>query len=348
MRMPSLAGLTVSMILTIACSQAPQKPAAPATRWTLAADSAAMAPDEALRGQMFRALDAAEHAGTDPGISKFQVRCATVVNTPDGERTILGGNSEYTHAPEAIHGETSIMNHVITELGAQASKDSVRFIAFYSETCGGGGSCGDCRDYLTATTQYEQLLIACGQASDHTVHLQRFGDGIVPEERLKEVAANGIPLVPRELDALVKAATQARSGGVSLFTTSAQHLGAAAISFTGHVYTAAGADDAAFHYRTPVGGALQQAATQRDYFIKAVLVAGEPGRLPRVSYRDRQYGYEFSSFNRKKGRAPIQLVLVEGPGRYRLGTFEEALPHAFSAGDFLPDAVDRFLNLQTR
>ena len=29
--------------------------------------------------------------------------------------------------------------------------------------------------------------------------------------------------------------------------------------------------------------------------------------------------------------------------RYRLTTFEAALPGAFSATDFMPDAVDRFL-----
>jgi len=85
-----------------------------------------------------------------------------------------------------------------------------------------------------------------------------------------------------------------------------------------------------------LGAALQQAATERDYFVRAVVVAGQPGRTPRLSYRDRQYGYEFSSFNRKRGLPPIRLILVEEPDvgspsapssrRYRATTFEEALP----------------------
>ena len=120
-------------------------------------------------------------------------------------------------------------------------------------------------------------------------------------------------------------------------------------------YRAAGADDAAFHYRYPIGAALQQAATYRDYFVQAIVVVGAPGHIPRVSYRDRQYGYEFSSFNGKRGLPPIELILVEQavevasdaeppPRRYRLTTFEEALPGAFSAASFMPEAVERFLD----
>ena len=48
-------------------------------------------------------------------------------------------------------------------------------------------------------------------------------------------------------------------------------MAAAALTSTGRIYRAAGADDAAFHYRFPVGGVLQQAATERDYFVRAVL-----------------------------------------------------------------------------
>ena len=88
----------------------------------------------------------------------------------------------------------------------------------------------------------------------------------------------------------------------------------AAVTTSGKVYRAAGADDAAFHYRYPVGAVLQQAASYRDYFVQAVVVAGQPGRIPRLSYRDRQYGYEFSSFNRKRGLPPIRLILVEEAG----------------------------------
>ena len=79
--------------------------------------------------------------------------------------------------------------------------------------------------------------------------------------------------------------------------------------------------------------------------MKAVVIAGEGGRLPVVSYRDRQYGYEFSSFNKTKGLPPIRVVLVEGARgeRRRATTFEALLPGAFSAADFMPDAVGRFL-----
>lgn len=333
----------IILAASVACAPEPSPAPATASRWKMAESSATLVPDPMLREQMYHALDAAEHAGTDPSISKFQVRCATAVSTPTGERVILGGNSEYAQAPEAIHGETSLVNHVIDELGAQASRDSLRFLAFYGERCEGGRSCGDCRDYLVSSTKYDQLLIACGQATDHTVHVQRFADEIVPESSLREVAAADIPLKPQELSSLVEAAADARNGGIALFTTPVQHLGAAALSSRGKVYSAAGADDAAFHYRTAIGGVLPQAATARDYFIRAIAVAGEMGQLPHVSYRDRQYGYEFSSFDRKTGRELIQLILVEEARRYRLSTFEDALPYAFSTGDFMPEAVDRFL-----
>ena len=132
-------------------------------------------------------------------------------------------------------------------------------------------------------------------------------------------------------------------GGVDLFTSSEQHAGAAALSSSGAVYRAAGVDDAAFHYRYPIGGLLQQAATAQDYFLEAIVVAGEKGSWPKGSYRDRQYGYEFSSFNVKKGRDPIRLILTDGNGRFRLTTFEDSLPHAFSADSFMPERVEEFL-----
>jgi hypothetical protein len=87
--------------------------------------------------------------------------------------------------------------------------------------------------------------------------------------------------------------------------------------------------------------------------VQTVVVASQPGRTPRLSYRDRQYGYEFSSFNRKRGLPPIRLILVEedqvgGALRYRTTTFEDALPGAFSTADFMPEAVDRFLETAAR
>lgn len=332
---------------SLGCSP-PRPPAA--SRWKLTRQAEPLVADPALRARIFAALDAAAKAGTDPSLSKYHVRAATVIEHDGAERVILGGNSEYAGLPEAIHGETSLLNHVINAVGPETARRAVDFIAFHSERCGGGGSCGDCRDYLMTTTRWQELLVVCGQAADHTVHVERFAKGIVREDQFPEVALSALGLPAGLVDDLARAAVEARSGGVRLFTSEAEHLGVAALTTTGRIYRAAGADDAAFHYRFPVGAVLQQAATYRDYFVQAVVVAGAPGRLPRLSYRDRQYGYEFSSFNRRRGLEPIRLILLEGaPGakpqerRVRLTTFEEALPGAFSATDFMPDAVDRFL-----
>jgi cytidine deaminase len=294
--------------------------------------------DPSLERQIFRALDAASQAGTFPPISKFQVRTATVV---DG-RVVVGGNTEY-HLPEAIHGESALVNHAISLFGPEATREKVRFIAYYAERCGESLSCGDCRDYQIATLDVETLLAVCGEASTGTVHVRRFQDALVPEERFPEVAESDIPLSKGDLDRLVAEATRAREGGIDLFTSGENHAGAAALSYEGALYRAAGVDDAAFHYRYPIGGVLQQAATEKDYFLEAIVVMGEKGSWPRVSYRDRQYGYEFSSFNAKRDRPPIRLILTDGEGRFRLTTFEEALPHAFSTSAFMPGRVDEFL-----
>ena len=320
----------------------------PRTAWTVTKEAKELVPDPGLQARIFKALDAARTAGTDPSISKFHVRAATVIPHKDGEKTILGGNTEY-RVPEAIHGETSLMNHVITAVGPEEARRAVDFIAFYGDSCGGGGSCGDCRDYLLKTTRWKDLLIVCGKAGDRTVHVDRFAKGIVPEESFPEVSR----LPGARLEGVIQEALEARAGGVRLFTPPEEHLGVAAVTTAGKVYRAAGADDAAFHYRYPVGAVLQQAASYRDYFVQAVVVAGQPGRIPRLSYRDRQYGYEFSSFNRKRGLPPIRLILVEEPAaggarRYRATTFEDALPGAFSTADFMPAALDRFLEAAAR
>lgn len=342
------AGLVALAALALGASGCRKSPApTESTGWKLTPASEALVADAALQTQIFKALDAAASAGTDPSISKFHVRAATVVETGGVERVIVGGNSEYAHYPEAIHGETSLMNHVISQVGPEAARRRVRFVAFYSEQCGGGGSCGDCRDYLMTTTAWPDLLMVCGQSTDRTVHVDQFAKWVVPEDRFPTVTADQTGLAAAQLDALVTAALEARAGGVALFTNETEHLGVAALTTTGRIYRAAGADDAAFHYRYPVGAALQQAATYQDYFVQALVVAGVPGRLPRLSYRDRQYGNEFSSFNRKRGLPPIRLILVEQAAdlsrRYRLSSFEEALPGAFGAADFMPEAVDRFL-----
>jgi cytidine deaminase len=294
--------------------------------------------DPELEWEIVRALDAASEARTYPPLSNFQVRTATVV---DG-RVVVGGNTEY-QVPEAIHGESSLVNHVINLVGPEAAREKVRFIAYYSERCGDSLSCGDCRDYQVATLDVENLLAVCGESSTGLVHVRRFRDALVPEERFPEVRASEIPLPRGTLERLVAEAMRAREGGIDLFTSGANHAGAAALSFKGALYRAAGVDDAAFHYRYPIGGLLQQAATDKDYFLEAIVVASEKGLWPRVSYRERQYGYEFSSFNIKRNHPPIRLILTDGEGRFRLTTFEEALPHAFSAASFMPGRVDEFL-----
>ena len=325
---------------SLACSPGAEKPAAP---WKLSEGSQSLVADQALASQIYRALDAAAEAGTDPSISQYPVRAATVVEHQGKEHVIVGGNTEY-QVPEAIHGETSLLNHVTSLLGPDASR-RVGFIAFYTDgRCGESLSCGDCRDYQIATTDWENLLVVCGQGSDHTVKVRRFSDAIVAEEDFPEVAANDLSLSESELDRLVEAAQEARRSGVRLFTSTERHMGAAALSFKGKVYRAAGVDDAAFHYRYPIGGLLQQAASESDYFLRAIVVAGEPGRWPRVSYRERQYGNEFSRFNLRKNLEPIQLILTDGSGAYRRITFEEALPHAFSTDAFMPGRVEEFLD----
>jgi hypothetical protein len=309
--------------------------------WTLTEEARAVVQDEKLVAQISRALDAAEAAGTDPTISGFHVRAATALEHDGREHVIVGGNTEYL-VPEAIHGETSLLNHVTALLGSRATRESLRFIAFYGQRCGGSLGCGDCRDYEMATTDYENLLIVCGQASDHTVHIRRFTQALVSEEDFPEVSAEEIPLKPTELRRLVESAREARQGGVTLFT-SGRHTAAAGLSHEGKIYRAAGADDAAFHYRYPIGGVLQQAATERDYLMRAIVVVGEIGEWPRVNYRDRQYGFESSSFNQLGGKEPILLIVSDGAGRFRMTTFEEALPHPFSAARFMPEAMSNFL-----
>lgn len=309
-------------------------------KWRLSRESEALVSDAKLRDEIFDALDAAEKAGTDPRLTHFNVRVATAFEKDGKERVVVGGNTEY-EIPEGIHGETSALNHVTALYGADTTRHDVRFLAFFAKQCG-IASCGDCRDYQLATTDYDRLLVACGQSGGRTVKVTRFADQIVCERNFPEVEAAKIPLAPEELRRLVQSAQEARAGGVTLFTKE-RHTGAAAISFAGKTYRAAGADDAAFHYRYPIGGLLQQAMTERDYFLRAIVVSGENGEWPVVNYRDRQYGYEASSFNQATGKPPIVLILSNGRGQFRMTTFESALPHAFSTADFMPEALKKFL-----
>lgn len=347
--MTRFSGVLPSLVILVGAFACAPTPEATETAWILAESATEYVTDPALERRMFQALDAAATAGTDPSISKYHVRAATVVEHQGADRAIVGGNSEWAGYPEAIHGETSLMNHVINLVGPEAARKEVGFLAFYTDgTCGGGGSCGDCRDYLMTTTRWRDLLMVCGSGADHTVHVSRFEKWIVPESDFPQVTAEATGLDRAQLEALVEAALEARAGGVSLFTAAEEHLGVAALSTEGEIYRAAGADDAAFHYRYPLGAVLQQAATYRDYFLEAIVVSTAPGHIPRISYRDRQYGYESSSFNAKRGHPPIKLILLEQrPGeatmRYRMTTFEDALPGAFSTASFMPEAVDEFL-----
>jgi hypothetical protein len=337
-----LAGLVSLPVASLAGAQETS-----ASPWKLAPASDALVTDAKLRGQIFKALDAAKNAGNDPAISHFPVRAATVVELGGVEHVVLGGNTEYA-IPEAIHGETSMLNHVTALFGPQVTREKVRFVAYYHDgKCGGTGSCGDCRDYQLATTDYERLLVACGQTSDYTVSVTRFRDQLVFERDFPAVDAAKIPLERAELDRLLASAQEAREGGVTLFT-GARHTGAAGLSFGGKIYRAAGADDAAFHYRYPIGGLLQQAATERDYFLRLIVVAAEKGQWPVINYRDRQYGFEASSFNQREGKAPIVLVLTDGQGNFRMTPFEQALPAAFSTAQFMPQAVTDFLRTHAR
>lgn len=332
-----LAGMVSFPLASLAGAQS-----TPGSPWKLTPGSEALVPDAKLRGQIFKALDAAKSAGNDPSISHFPVRAATVVEIDGAEHIVLGGNTEYA-VPEAIHGETSMLNHVTALFGPQVTREKVRFVAYYhGEKCGGSGSCGDCRDYQLAATDYERLLVACGQASDHAVRVTRFRDQLVFEREFPSADAAKIPLEKGDLERLVASAQEAREGGVTLFT-GARHTGAAGVSFGGKWYRAAGADDAAFHYRYPIGGLLQQAATERDYFLRVIVVAGEKGQWPVINYRDRQYGFETSSFNQRVGKPPIVLALTDGQGNFRMTTFEQALPAAFSTAQFMPQAVTNFL-----
>ncbi len=174
------------------------------------------------------------------------------------------------------------------------------------------------------------------------MRVTRFADQLVDEDKFPAATPDSLSITPGELARLTESATEARLGGVTLFTT-ARHTGAAGLSFSGKIYRAAGGDDAAFHYRFPIGGLLQRAATERDYFLRAIVVVGEKGQWPVVNYRDRQYGFESSSFNHEAGKSPIALILADGLGHYRASTFESVLPHAFSTANFMPQALKDFL-----
>lgn len=338
--------LTIPLLVALALSPVGCAPPAASPPWTLSPDSPVVVDDPVLLARMGRALDAAAEAGTDPVISGYHVRAATVVEHSGREIVAVGGNTEYG-VPQAVHGEVSAMNHATALVGPDVARREVKFMAFHSSSCAGDSrGCGDCRDYMRATTEYRSLLWVCGRATDRTIHVRRFSDGLLEEDDAPDVEPAAIGLPAGDLERLIDAAKEARRGGVALFTGPDRHTGASALSASGRVYRAAGADDAAFHYRFAVGGVLQQAATERDYVIRAILVEGEPGSWPRVAYRERQYGFEFSSFAVSRGYPPTLLILSDGRSRFKAAPFETFLPKPFSVARFTPTAVEQFLSRQ--
>ncbi len=322
------------------------RPAPDRAPWTLAPDSPVAVDDPVLLARMGRALDAAASAGTDPVISSYHVRAATVLEHDGREIVAVGGNTEYG-VPQAVHGEVSAMNHATVLAGAEAARRQVKFIAFHSQSCSGDSrGCGDCRDYMRATTDYRSLLWVCGRATDRTIHVRRFSDGLFDEEDAPDADVATLDLPPADLERLLAAAREARRGGVALFTGADRHTGAAALTASGRIHRSAGADDAAFHYRFAVGGVLQQAATERDYAVRAILVEGEPGTWPRVSYRERQYAFEYNSVGVSLGHHPTLLILSDGRGRLKAAPIAVFLPKPFSVARFDPTAIEQFLARQ--
>src|SRR5258708_22111872 len=157
-----IASGSLFLIAIFAALSASRPPSA--ASWRLTSEAKSLVTDAALRAQIFRALDAAEGAGTDPSISHFKARAATAVTAGNEDRVVLGGNTEY-EVPEAIHGESSLLNHVTTLYGPDITRPAVPFVALFSQRCGVSGSCGDCRDFQHAVTDYSHLLIVCCHAS---------------------------------------------------------------------------------------------------------------------------------------------------------------------------------------
>jgi hypothetical protein len=157
-------------------------------------------------------------------ISRFKVRAATVVTVDKEEHVVLGGNTEY-EVPEAIHGESSLLNHVTTLYGPDATRHAVRFVAFFSQRCGVSGSCGDCRDFQHAVTDYAHLLIMRPGFRSHGA-----GHTLCRSARIKR----NFPQ-PRPIRFITPVNSRSSPnplpkppGGVTLFTT-ARHTGAAGL-----------------------------------------------------------------------------------------------------------------------
>lgn len=308
--------------------------------WSLGVESKHLITSQSLLNDIKRSLDETKNSGTNPTISGYNVHSSTLLHTDKGDRVFVSGNTEY-ETPEAMHSESSLLAQITSVLGRNATQD-IKFIAFVSENCSKCSGCGDCRDYIKSQTDYKNLLMVCGQESDRTIHVKKFIDGIVEEESFSDLDTTNMPISKDELSSLYASALEAKKGGIKFFSKQ-NHSSAAAISYSGKTYKSSGTDDAAFHYRPPISGLLQQSATERDYLIKSILVVGEKGQWPKVSYRDRQYGYEFNLFNRKVGKEPISLIISDGNGNFKISDFEKSLPLAFSLEWLIPEELELFI-----
>ena len=273
--------------------------------------------------QIQQALEAASTAGTNPCLSSYHVRTATIIEHNGEEHLFTAGNTEYLH-PEAIHSEVALVSQVIAKFGKEVAREKIRFIAFYGNPEGSLSPCGDCRDYLIANTNVDRLLEAVGEGQN--IIVRKFKDCLVDETTFAACHTEELPVTRTQLKRMLEAAMEAKENTPSVFTPLNRQSAAAAISETGAIYRAAGVEDGAFHYRTAIGSVLQQAVTENDHAIKAILVVGKKGVWPSVSYRERQYGYEFSGLSPE---TPLYLILTDRQGNYRCTTFDAALPNGF-------------------
>lgn len=175
--------------------------------------------DPGLEIEIFRALDAASKAGTHPPLSKFKVRTATIV---DG-RAIVGGNTEYL-LPEAIHGESALVNHVINLFGPEETREKVRFIAYYAERC--GDSCPDVvllqprrDDYGSEVPRASDALLVIEVADttlrfDRTIKKPRCAAAGVPELWIVDLEGSRVWVHRNPLEGDYGEVFEARSGDV--------------------------------------------------------------------------------------------------------------------------------------
>jgi hypothetical protein len=120
--------------------------------------------------------------------------------------------------------KVSAMNHATALVGPDVARREVKFIAFHAQSCTGDSrGCGDCRDDMRAATEYRSLLWVCGRATDRTIHVRRFSDGLFEEEDAPDVEPAAIDLPAADLQRLAEAAREARRGGVALFTGPDRH-----------------------------------------------------------------------------------------------------------------------------